>query len=316
MTRLTTTLAAMAFVALTPLAALAQSPLSLAGISVYRYETLIDHSGASGAYCCAPYVMGGPDGHFFYIRAVFDVDWTDDLDRISVGSSDILLTLPGDEDGRRAIGRYDWFGIFTPTAGSISERRPRTFPEETAQAYLNAVWYLPRDATTATLTLGEDDAVLEVPVNLAVEPGPVIRPSQTMAFELTGLSRAGDLSAEVRMNSTDVPGSLSPTAGTMLRLDMAATPAFSTETDAQTGENRAFLRTSWISLVGPDGAPLLPLGTQTGPTISPRIEWTYSLSWDDAPRSTEMGLHFIGDGMPGTYRVYFLEDYIGDVTLQ
>ncbi len=67
-----------------PLPALAQSPLTLAGMSIYRHETLIDHSGNVGSICCAPYVLGDTDGHFVFIRAVFDVAWTDDLDRLSV----------------------------------------------------------------------------------------------------------------------------------------------------------------------------------------------------------------------------------------
>lgn len=316
MSRLTTAFAAAGFAALTALPALAQSPLTLSGMSVYRYETVVDHSGNSGSFCCAPWVLGGDDGHFFYIRAVFDVAWSDELDRVSVSSSDITLTLPGDNEGRRAMGRYDWFGIFNPSAGSISERRPRDFPDETAQAYLNAVWYLPRDATTATLTLGEDDEILEIPVNLAVEPSPVIRPSQTMSFELNGLSRAETLTAATRMNGNDVPGTMAPAIGQMLRLDMDVTPAFSTDTDAQTGENRAFLRNSWFSLIGPDGAPLLPVGSQSSSTAAPRVEWTISMSWDNDPRGTDMSLHFLGDGTPGTYQVYFLEDHIGEVTLQ
>ena len=156
---------------------------------------------------------------------------------------------------------------------------------------------------------------LEIPVNLAVEVGPVIRPSQTMTFALNGLSRAETLTAEARMNGTDVPGTMAPAVGTMLRLDMDVTPAFSTDTDAQTGESRAFLRNSWFSLVGPDGAPLLPVGSQSSATAAPRVEWTISMSWDGEPRSTDMSLHFIGAGQPGTYQVYFLEDHIGDVTL-
>ncbi|TBX27681.1 hypothetical protein [Nioella sediminis] len=316
MSRFLTAFASIGLAAITALPALAQSPLSLSGMSVYRYETLVDHSGNSGSFCCAPYVLGGPDGHFFYIRAIFDVAWSDDLDRISYSSSDITLMLPGDEEGRRAQGRYDWYGVFTPSAGSMSERRPRDFPEETAQAFLNGVWYLPREATTATLIIGEDDDMLEIPVNLAVEVGPVISPSQTFSFVPTGLTRATELTAETNMNRTDVPGLLAPATGTMLRVDFDATPAFSTDTDAQAGENQAFLRNTWFSLVGPDGAPLTLIGSQSGSNSTPRIEWTNSISWDSNPRTVDMSLYFLGDGAPGTYQLYFLEDMVGEITLQ
>lgn len=316
MSRITSAIAACGLAALTALPAYAQSPLSLSGMSVYRYETLIDHSGNAGSFCCAPYELGGPDGHFFYIRAIFDVDWSEELDRVSVSSSDVLLRLPEDEEGRRAVGRYDFFGIFNTSAGSLSERRPRDWPDETAQVYMNSVWYLPRDATTATLMIGEDEELLEIPVNLAVEPSPVIRPSQTMEIALQGLSRVEELTGEARMNGTEVPGRMAPSVGTMLRLSMDVTPAFSTDTDAQTGENRAFLRNSWFALIGPDGAPLLPVGSQSSSTSAPRVEWSISMSWDDEPRPAEMELHFIGAGTPGTYQVYFLEDHVGDVTLR
>lgn len=318
MFRILTPIAALGIAAVTALPAIAQteSPLTLSGMSVYRYETLVDHSGNSGSFCCAPYVLGGPDGHFLYIRAIFDVAWSDELERISYGSSEITLMLPGDEEGRRAVGRYDWFGVFTPSAGSMSERRPRDFPEENAQAFINSIWYLPREATTATLMIGDDDHTLEVPVNLAVEPGPVISPAQTFSFSLTGLSRATELTAETRLNRTDVPGHLAPTSGTMLQLDFTATPAFSTDTDAQTGDNQAFLRNTWFSLVGPDGAPLTALGSQSGSNATPRIEWTNSISWDDNPRSVDQSLYFLGSGEPGTYQLYFLEDMVGEITLQ
>ena len=202
------------------------------------------------------------------------------------------------------------------SAGSISERRPRDFPEETAQAFVNGIWYLPGDATTATLIIGEDDEILEVPVSLAVETGPVIRPSQTFTFALTGLTRAGELTAESRLNGTDVPGRQAATTGTMLRLDFDATPAFSTDTDAQAGDNQAFLRNTWFSLVGPDGAPLVAAGSQSGSNATPRIEWTNSISWDSSPRTVDLSLHFLGSGTPGTYQLYFLEDIVGEITLQ
>lgn len=316
MFRILSAIGALGLATLTAIPALAQSPLTLSGMSVYRYETLVDHSGNSGSFCCAPYILGGPDGHFVYIRAIFDVAWSDELERISYSSSDITLMLPGDDEGRRAVGRYDWYGVFTPSAGSISERRPRDFPEETAQAFINGVWYLPRDATAATLIIGEDDDILEVPVNLAVEVGPVIAPAQTFSFTPTGLTRATELTAESRMNRTDVPGRMAATTGTMLRIDFDATPAFSTDTDAQAGENQAFLRNTWFSLVGPDGAPLLPVGSQSGSSATPRVEWTNSISWDNTPRTVDLSLYFIGSGAPGTYQLYFLEDMVGEITLQ
>lgn len=303
-----------ALMAATPLAA--DSPLTLVGMSVYRYDSLIDHSGDSGSFCCAPYVRGDADGQFYYVRAIFDVAWSEDLDRVSVGSSDILLSLPDDEEGRRAVGRYDWFGIFNPSPDSISERRPRDWPDETAQAFLNAIWYLPAGSTSATLAIGEDDEILEVPVNLNVEVSLVIQPSQTMTFNLRGLSPVDEMVSDVRVNGTQIPGRIAASAGQMLRLDLDVTPAFSTDTDAQQGENRAFLRNSWFTLVGPDGAILTPLGSQASSSASPRIEWTYSTSWEDDLPTRDMSLQFLGAGTPGTYQVYFLEDMIGEVTLQ
>ncbi len=292
------------------------SPLTLAGMSVYRYDSLVDHSGNAGSYCCAPHILGGPDGNFVYIRAVFDVAWTEDLDRVSISSSDITLQLPGAEEGERAQGRYDWFGVYHTSAGSVSERRPRDWPNETAQVFVNSVWYVPRDAMSAELHLGEDEERLTVPVNMAVAVTAPISPGQTMTVTPRSLTRAAPLTGTSRGSGVDVPGQMAPRIGTMLEAQFDITPNYSTDTDAQIGENRAFVRASWFSLVGPDGMPLLPLGTQSSSNNAPQLEWTTSLSWDETPGSDDQTLYFLGAGLPGTYQLYMMEDQVAQFTLQ
>ncbi len=316
MTKTASSLLAGALALFSALPAIAQSPLSLAGISVYRYENLIDHTGDSGVACCAPFVLGGPDGHFLYIRAVFDVAWSDEVDRVSISSSNILLQVPGEEDPRRAQGRYDWFGIYNTSAGSMSERRPNDWPNETAQVYLNGVWYLPRGVTSGELRIGEDDEALTVPVDLNVPVSAPITPGQTMVVTPRSITRAAPVNGEDRSNRIDIPGQMAARVGTLLQVEFDVTPAYSTDTDAQAGENQAFLRASWFALVGPDGMPLMALGTQPSNDAAPRSEWTTSISWDDAPRSSDQSLYFLGAGTPGTYQLYLLEDPVAQFTLQ
>ena len=116
--------------------ALAQSPLMPVTVSIQRYDQIVNATGDTGLACCAPHILeSGPEADYLHIRMVFDVAFSDTVDRVSVNSSDILLMLPGAEEGLRAIGHYDHVGIFVPRAHRASlAAAARLEPNETAQA--------------------------------------------------------------------------------------------------------------------------------------------------------------------------------------
>ena len=83
--------------------------------------------------------------------------FSDTVDRVSVNSSDILLMLPGAEEGLRAIGHYDHVGIFDEGASGIFARRPRDWPERDGAGLRRlGRGSCPDGVTTATLQVGEE----------------------------------------------------------------------------------------------------------------------------------------------------------------
>jgi hypothetical protein len=302
-------------VALASAPALAQSPLTPSTVTIQRYDEITSAEGDSGIYCCAPHVLeSGTGADFYHIRMVFDVAFSETLDRVSVNSSDIELMLPGAAEGLRPIGRYDYLGIFEFGSASIFARRPRDWPNETEQAFIDAVWIIPEGVTTATLTVGEEGQQLQIPLDLNATPGQPISPGQTLQVAVTGFGAEARLAVTDRHNGQDVTGRVVPTAGQALRLDLSVTPLMSTATDAQAGENRFFMYADYFSLVGPDGMPMPFMGYQTGNGL--RQRWSISSSWESAPRPSEMTLFYMGTPVAGTYTVYFLQDAVAQFNLQ
>ena len=299
----------------TTLPAVAQSALTPVAVSIQRYDEIVNATGDSGLACCAPHVMeSGPAADYYYIRMVFDVAFSETLDRVSINSSDILLMLPGAEEGLRAIGRYDYVGVYDDGSPTIFARRPRDWPAETEQAFVDGVWIVPEGVTTAILRVGEEGARIDVPVDLNVAPGAPVSPGQTVQVAVTGFGVEETLSLTDSRYSQDVAGRVVAAAGQMLRLQVTVTPLMSTATDAQVGENQHFMYAEYLSLVGPDGLPLPYLGYRTGDSL--RRSWSISSSWENSPRASDMSLYFLGNPGPGTYTVYYLQDPVAQFNLQ
>ena len=130
-------------------------PITLSSVTIERYAELTEVGTDGGVACCAPLVLSQPGHHFVYVRAIFDVAWSDELDRISVSFTDIGLQLPGDAEPRRMVGRMNRLGEFVFSGTSLNARRPRDWPAETEQGFLNAVFLVPETITTGTLVMEE-----------------------------------------------------------------------------------------------------------------------------------------------------------------
>jgi hypothetical protein len=297
------------------LSAQAQSPLVPATVTIQRYDELVNASGNAGLLCCAPEVLvSGPGADFYHVRMVFDVGFSDTLDRVSIGSNDIGLRLPGAEETLRAIGRYDHVAVFEDGAPSLFVRRPRDWPNETEQGFLDAVWIVPDGITSATLEIGPEDARLAIPLDLAVAPGQPVSPRQTLQVAVTGFGAESRLDLSGRLSNQDVTSRVVAGAGQALRLDLSVTPLIGNATDAQAGENRFFMEMEQFALTGPDGMPMPYLGTAVNNGL--RQRWSVSSSWDNAPRVSEISLYYLGVPQPGTYTVYFLQDPVAQFNLE
>jgi hypothetical protein len=309
------TLAALLCGILAAAPALAQSPLTPVAVAIQRYDQIVNATGDTGLACCAPHVLeSGPAADFVYIRMIFDVAFSDTLDRVSINSSDILLMPPGGGEGLRAIGHYDHVGVFDEGASSLFVRRPRDWPNETAQAFVDQVWIVPDGMATATLQIGEEGARIAVPVDLNVAQSQPVNPAQTVQVAVTGFGVEADLTLSERRNQQDLSGRVTPRTAQVLRMDVSVTPLMSTATDAQAGENRHLMYADYLSLVGPDGMPMPFLGTRAGDGL--RRSWSVSSSWDSSPRPHDMTLFYLGNPGPGTYTVYYLQDAVAQFNLQ
>jgi hypothetical protein len=297
-------------------AAMAQSPLSAASVTVQRYDTLPNFSGDSGIFCCATHIQqSGPDADFVHVRAVFDVAFSETIDRVQVNSADVLMLFPGAEEGQRAVGRFDHMPVFEFGSPSIFVNRPRDWPEETAQAFIDGVWIVPAGQTSATLQVGPADARIDVPLDRTVPVTSVMPPRMTVAVEVTGFGAVDTITLDDRYNGQDMPGVLEPgIGGRFLRLSVSVTPRMSTATDAQTGENRFLMYGNYIRITGPDGVPLPFVGTDTGRSV--RTRWSVSSTWENETRPIELSNYYIGTAEPGRYSIYYLSDKVAEFIVE
>jgi hypothetical protein len=296
-------------------AAQAQSPLTPVSLLVQRYDEVVPSDGDAGVACCAPHILtSGAAADFFHIRMVFDVAFSDSLDRVSINSNEITLLWTGATEAQRAIGRYDYVGVFDAGSPSIFARRPRDWPAETEQAFLDAVWQVPEGITSATLQVGAEGAQLQIPIDLNVAQTQPITPAQTMQVTVTGFAAEDALTITDRMSGQDVAGRVAPRAGQALRLELSVTPLMSTATDAQVGENRFLMYAEHFALVGPEGLPMAYLGYSDDTTL--RTRWSISSSWENQPRVSNLRLYYLGAPAAGLYTVYYLQDAVAQFTLQ
>lgn len=291
--------------------------LTLTSMTVTRHDILRNIDTEMASPCCAQHTYeSGADSDFIYLDVDFSVAWSDELERIQISSSDIELQFDNETEGRSAWGRVDFFPNVQRGGSSLSARRPRDFPDETAGAYLNLVFTVPTAATTATLVIGEGTDALRLPVDLAVETTEMPAAASFYDIKVVNISTTPELVTEDRVSRNTIDGRIVPGLGVITRVEIEMTPFVSADTDNEPGENQVFNRNTAFALVGPEGLPLISLGRSTSGSI--RNGFSNSISWDGdgAGPTTTLTMFYLGSGAPGDYQLYFYDSHVADVTLQ
>ncbi|ABD55702.1 hypothetical protein [Jannaschia sp. CCS1] len=290
--------------------------LTLTSMTVTRHDILRNIDTEMASPCCAQHVYeSGAEEDFIYLEVDFAVAWSDELERIQISSGDIALQFDSETDARRPWGRVDFFPDVERGGSSLSARRPRDFPEETAGAYLNLVFTAPTAATTATLIIGEGTDALRLPVDLAVPVTDMPAPSSFYDIKVVAISTTEELVTEDRVSRNTIAGRMTSDIGTITRVEIEMTPFVGTDTDNEPGENQVFNRNTAFVLVGPEGLPLINLGRAASGSI--RNNFSSSISWDGegAGPTTTYTMFYLGSGAAGEYQLYFYDTLVGDVTL-
>ncbi|PWK60535.1 hypothetical protein C7455_104171 [Roseicyclus mahoneyensis] len=108
----------------------AQSPLVPVSMEVHRYDEVLAASRSNRASCCAPRIYAsGSDFDFIHVRVVFNLAFSDMLDRVSVHSSDIVRVTPEVPEGLDSFGYDRLRGAFedavTPLSAHIARATGR-----------------------------------------------------------------------------------------------------------------------------------------------------------------------------------------------
>lgn len=293
--------------------------LSMTAMTVTRHDVIRNIDTDMASACCATHTYeSGGDTDFIYLDVDFAVAWSDELDRIQIGSSDIALEIPSETEPRQAWGRVDYFPEVDRGGTSLNARRPRDFPEENAGAYMNLVFAVPTAATTATLVIGDPDdgAVMRLPVNLAVPVTEMPTAASLYDIKVTAISTTPELVTETRLGRNTINGRVVAGMGVITRVEVEVTPFAGTDTDNEPGDPQVYIRSAAFALVGPEGLPLINLGSAFSGTI--RGTHTTSISWDAGERapSRTITLFFHGTGAAGDYQLFFHDQQVANVALQ
>lgn len=291
--------------------------LTLTSMTVTRHDVLRNIDTEMASPCCARHTYeSGADSDFIYLDVDFTVAWSDELERIQISSGDIGLQFDNEADPRRPWGRVDFFPNVQRGGSSLTARRPRDFPDETAGAYLNLVFTVPTAATTATLIIGEGTEALRLPVDLTAEVSELPPAASFYDIKVVNIATTEELLTEDRVSRNTITGRMVSDIGVITRVEVEMTPFVGTDTDNEAGENQVFNRNTAFALVGPEGLPLISLGRSASGSI--RNGFSNSISWDGdgAGPTNTMTMFFLGSGAAGEYQLYFYDTHVADVMLE
>lgn len=286
-------------------------PITLSSVTVERYATLIEDGTDGGVACCAPLELSMPGHHFVYVRAIYDVAWTDEYDRLNVSFSDIGLLLPGDAEPRQAVGRMTNVGEFAFNGTSLTARRPRDWPEDNAQAYYNGVFMVPDAITSGTFVF--DETTYSQELDLTAPLTELTDPASLVTINVLALAQVNELVTTERSGRLELVGRITPTLGHMMQLDLTVQPNVSNDID---GDNAHFFRSTDFTLVGPDNAPLRNVGVV--PNSGFQDDFSFNVSWDEGalPNARTLRLYFAGNAAPGVYKVFFHGTPVADLLIE
>ncbi|KZY34059.1 hypothetical protein A3731_19600 [Roseovarius sp. HI0049] len=304
----------------------APPPLSIKSSEITRLDTLRNYSADDSLVCCAVEVLeSGPDHDFVYMHILLDVEWTEDIKRISYyGGNDIKLKLPGQSDPETFLkpwGSMDWFPEVRTSPASISESRDRKWPDVDNDTYLEAVFTVPSDVTEGTLVIGKkDEPKLELAVDLSGEVTEFPQAGSLWDIEITGLSLVDEVVTNHGSRDQSVPGRVRPLIGKLVKVDMTLTPQRDLKADRLNSNNAAAFTSKHVWLVGPEGLPMALVGEERenggNLTLSSSNSSTTNWQGEGTTGQIERSYYFLGSGAPGEYQLYFKDVNVDSATLE
>lgn len=289
----------------------APNPLSPLSVEVTKLDTVLHSEVNAGSICCAPEVLvSGDDQDFVYIKIVFDVAWSEEVDRVSYsGSQAQALKLPGMDDPDtwlRPWGQINWYPGVEIRPPNLSESRPRKWPDEDKDAVLSGMWTVPADATEAVLVIGKaDEPQLEVPIDLSGPVGELPAAATLWDVTIDSLSVMDEVPSTRESRGQVLNGVVRPTMGQIVAVRVTINPKQNTLVDQSEGNNAAYFQTETFQLVGPEGLPLVPMGQDRRGTMGNDVSNTENWSGEGTTGETERTFYFLGSGASGTYRLFF-----------
>lgn len=244
----------------------APPPLTVKSAEVTRLDTVPNYNATDSLICCAMEVFeSGPDQDFVYLHILFDVEWSEDVQRISYyGGDAIFLKLPGQTDPETfqvPWGQMDWFPEARATAPSINVNRDRKWPEVDNDVYLDAFFTVPFDVTEAILVIGKkDEPQKEFTIDLSGDVVAFETAGSLWDVEIKGIGKVDEIATERDMRGAMVRSRIAPNAGQIVKIDMSLTPKRDLKADRLTGSNSASFTSRHVGLVGPEGLPLALIG--------------------------------------------------------
>ncbi|MEQ8899051.1 MAG: hypothetical protein RID23_18375 [Roseovarius sp.] len=303
----------------------APPPLSIKSSEITRLDKLRNYSADDSLVCCAVEVLeSGPDHDFVYMHILLDVEWSEEIKRISYyGGSDIKLKLPGQTDPETFLvpwGSMDWFPEVRTSTASIGESRDRKWPDVDNDTYLEAVFTVPSDVTEGTLIIGKkDEPTVEFQIDMSGEVTEFPQAGSLWDIEITGLSLAEEVVTDRELRGQMVLGRVTPSFGKLVKVDMNLTPQRDLKADRLNDNNAAAFTSKHIWLVGPEEVPLALVGEARDNgghlTLSSSNSSTTNWRGEGTTGQIERSYYFLGSGAPGEYRLYFKDVNVGSATL-
>ncbi|GGL74420.1 hypothetical protein [Wenxinia marina] len=287
------------FLSLAPLSALAQTGLDLISSETAAFDSMVLWNERDVRPIGLTEVARVEGQIFFGVSLILDVPWSDDLQRVSINSSDIKLTLP-DGTELQAIGAYDYLGMMELGSPGLSVSRPYNWPESDADARWQGVFLVPEGTSGGTLTFpGEPGWSGEVTVPAV---GREVDAASFAAFTIADVDRYRRIALEDRRAGLDIGSVLTPLPGHVLAdVEIEIAPTASNRT---ANEERFHWSTSFFRLVAADGTTYWPAGERfmdrllddqfngvdPGESATRRVVWM-------VPEAADVAFLFYGDTM-------------------
>ncbi len=301
-------------------------PLSIKSAEISRYDTIKHYDANESIVCCAGEVLeSGPDHDFVYMHILLDIEWTEELNRISYyGGDAIRLKLPGQSDPDGFIapwGTMDWYPEVRIVTPSINENRDRKWPDVDNDTYLEAFFTVPSDVKEATLVIGKkDEPQTEFPLDLSGSVKTFEPAGSFWEIEITGLEAVDEIETQRDLRGANVSGRIKPDMGSIVRVDMSMTPKRDLKVDRLNGSNAAYFVSQHIALVGPEGLPLAIIGEarSNNGSVSVSNSNSSTTNWqgEGTTGKVERTFYFLGSAASGDYQLWFKDVNVGTATLK